>query len=106
YASNFNKAHGFPYDDCPSATANPVAVCAGTCAHELTCTGGPLSGGSSASGGCIPASGNANGYCVHEVCADSAHAYCCTSTWDNGCAQFAATFTKAAGYTYNDCPTP
>ncbi|HEV3189178.1 MAG TPA: hypothetical protein VGY54_01705 [Polyangiaceae bacterium] len=106
YAGTFNVAHGFPYNDCPTPTANPVAVCAGTCAHELTCSGGPLSGGSYASGGCIPASGNANGYCVHEVCADSAHAYCCTSTWDNGCAQFAAQFTKAAGFTWNDCPTP
>jgi hypothetical protein len=77
-----------------------------TCTHELTCSGGPLSGGSSSSGGCIPQSGNANGWCVHEVCADSAHAYCCSSTWDNGCAQFAATFTKAAGFQYNDCPSP
>ena len=83
-----------------------VAQALTTCAHELTCSGGPLFGGSTASGGCIPHSGNANGYCVHEVCADSAHAYCCSSTWDNGCAQFAATFTKAAGFAYNDCPTP
>jgi Calcineurin-like phosphoesterase len=77
-----------------------------TCAHELTCSGGPLNGGTTASGGCIPQSGNANGYCVHEVCADSAHAYCCQTTWDNGCAQFAAQFTRAAGFAYNDCPTP
>src|SRR5215470_17134240 len=77
-----------------------------TCAHELTCTGGPLAGGSSSSGGCIPPSGNANGWCVHEVCADSAHAYCCSSTWDNGCVQFAGKFTKSAGFGYNDCPTP
>jgi hypothetical protein len=77
-----------------------------TCAHELTCSGGPLAAGSSSSSGCIPPSGNANGWCVHEVCADSNHAYCCSSTWDNGCAQFAATFTRAAGFGFDDCPTP
>src|SRR5215470_20055557 len=77
-----------------------------TCAHELTCTGGPLAGGSSSSGGCLPPSGNANGWCVHEVCADSNHSYCCSSTWDNACAQFAGTFTRAAGFGFDDCPTP
>ncbi|HSY23845.1 MAG TPA: metallophosphoesterase [Polyangiaceae bacterium] len=99
-----------PAGSASAESAEPVGQAAeavsAACAHELTCSGGPLANGTTSSGGCIPASGNANGYCVHEVCADSAHAYCCTSTWDNGCAQFAATFTKAAGFTYNDCPTP
>src|SRR5215467_4958002 len=93
-----------------SQRQDPVASIAeavnATCAHELTCTGGPLAAGNSSSGGCIPASGNANGWCVHEVCADANHAYCCSSQWDNGCAQFAATFTRTAGFGFDDCPTP
>lgn len=76
-----------------------------TCDHELTCSGGPLSGGSGPAAGCIPPSGNANGYCVHEVCADPGHAYCCTAFWDNGCAQFASSRTTASGFKYDDCPT-
>src|SRR5260370_10768471 len=64
-----------------------------TCTHEITCSGGPLSNGTAPATGCIPPSGNANGYCVPDVCSDPSHAYCCTSTWDNGCAQYAANFT-------------
>jgi hypothetical protein len=73
-----------------------------TCTHELTCSGGPLSKGTGSSTGCIPPSGNANGYCVPDVCNDPAHAYCCTSTWDNGCAQYAADFNEAHGWPYNE----
>ena len=88
------------------SVSSAVQAVNATCAHELTCAGGPLAAGSSSSGGCLPPSGDANGWCVHEVCANPNHAYCCSSTWDNGCAQFAATFTRAAGFGFDDCPAP
>ena len=73
-----------------------------TCAHDVQCTGGPLTGGASGSG-CTTASG-ANGWCVQELCAD--HPSCCTTAWDNTCVQALANYNTAGGFGYDDCPSP
>jgi len=80
----------------------PVVSAQVACAHDVQCTGGPLSGESNGAG-CTTGSG-ANGWCVQDVCAD--HPSCCSSAWDDTCVQALADYNKAGGYQYDDCPSP